>query len=173
MEAVMKLWIASSSVAFLLFVIFFARQFPKYNWLFASWLLLNVALQGTFALFAAAGKTRSIPDIPIDFIGWMLIGLAMIKAYRSTDAVNEIILYGLIAQVFLHAFSMSALHFYQPDNGARVLASNLACFSPLAYMLVRFTFVYSDRLPLISRLRDLGSATKVPEVLGYARALVS
>ena len=169
----MKLWILSSTLAFLVFMVFFARQFPRYNWLFASWLLLNIAMQGTFAVFAALGKTKSIPDVPIDLIGWTLLALAIIKAYRSSDAVNEVILCGLLAQVFLHAFSVTALYFHPQEGPAQVLASNLACFSPLAYMLVRFAFVYSDKLPLIARLRDWGWGDRASEALGYARVLLT
>jgi hypothetical protein len=169
----MKLWIASSSLAFLLFVVFFARQFPRYNWLFASWLLFNVAMQGAFAILVATGKTKSIPDIPVTVLGWTLIGLALLKAYRASDAVNAVICAGLIAQVFLHAFSVVLVYFYKLDGSRWVLASNLACFSPLAYMLVRFTFVYSDKLPLLTRIRELGFGARAAEMFGYARALVS
>lgn len=169
----MKLWILSSTLAFLVCMVFFARQFPRYNWLFASWLLLNVALQGTFAVFAAMGKTKSIPEIPIALAGWTLLALAILKAHRSTDAVNEVIFYGLLAQVFLHGFSVAVLYFYPTDWPARVLASNLACFSPLAYMLVRFAFVYSDKLPMIARLRDLASMERLSHAMGYARSLLA
>jgi hypothetical protein len=169
----MKLWIASSTLAFLVFLVFFSRQFPRYNWLFASWLLLNVAMQGTYCVFAAMGRTKSIPDLPIDMIGWGLLGMAILKAYRSSDAVNEVILYGLLAQVFLHAFSVAALQYHPQEGTVRVLASNLACFSPLAYMLVRFTFVYSDKLPLIAKLRDFAWGVRASDALGFARALLA
>ncbi len=172
-EIKMKLWIASSTLAFLVFLVFFSRQFPRYNWLFASWLLLNVAMQGTFGVFAAVGRTRSIPDIPIDLIGWVLLGLAILKAYRSSDAVNEVILYGLLAQVFLHAFSVAALQFHPQEGSVRILASNLACFSPLAYMLVRFTFVYSDKLPLIAKLREMACGMRAIGAHGFASGFLT
>ena len=50
----MKLWFASSTLAFLVMIIFFVRQFPRYNWLVAAWLFLNVATQAAFAIYASA-----------------------------------------------------------------------------------------------------------------------
>ena len=169
----MRLWIASSTLAFLVFLVFFARQFPRYNWLFAAWLLLNVAMQGAFAIFAAFNQTKHIPDVPITIIGWTLLTLALLKAHRSPDAVNEVIFSGLVAQIFLQGVSVSALHFYRQDGPARIIASNLACFSPLAYMLVRFTFVYSDSLPLIARIRDSEFGIRASEAFGYARSILT
>lgn len=171
-EGKLTLWIIASTLLFLVFIVFFGRQFPRYNWLFASWLLLGILLQTAFAVLAALNLTEHIPDLPLAVVGYILMGLAVLKAHRSQDAVNEVVFSGLLALIFLTGVSMAAVYLYDQDSQTAVLAQNLAFFAPLGYMLVRFTFVYSDRLPLIAGLRDSVFGQRISEALGYARSIL-
>jgi len=166
----MKLWIASSTLAFFVFIVFFARQFPKYNWLFAAWLLVNVAAQLAFALLAALDATKNIPDLVVDSIGWGLLGVALIAASRRADAVNEIIFTAFIGQIVLHAVSLALIYVYRAPAPARTLISNVACFAPLGYMLVRFSTVHSDWLRSVAGVRDWGLGVRA--AMGFARAIL-
>ena len=93
--------------------------------------------------------------------------------HRSQDAVNEVIFSGLLALIFLQGVSIAAVYFYHQDSQTAVLAQNLAFFAPLGYMLVRFTFVYSDKLPLIAGLRDSVFGQRISGALGYARSMLT
>ena len=172
-ESKVTLWIIASTLLFLVFIVFFGRQFPRYNWLFASWLLFGILLQSAFAVLAAIELTEHIPDFPLAIGGYILVGLAILKAHRSQDAVNEIIFSGLLALLFLHGVSIAAGFFYDEDSQTAVWAQNLAFFAPLGYMLIRFTFVYSDKLPLIAGVRDSLFAQRISAALGYARSILT
>ena len=169
----MTLWIVASTLLFLVFIVFFGRQFPRYNWLFASWLLLGILLQSAFAVLASLKLTEHIPQLPLGIVGWIFVGLALLKAHRSQDAVNEVIFSGLLALTFLHGVSIATFYFYHQNSQAAALAQNFAFFAPLGYMLVRFTFVYSDKLPLIAGLRDSVFGQRISEALGYVRSILT
>jgi len=169
----MTLWIIASTLLFLVFIVFFGRQFPRYNWVFAAWLLLGILLQIGFAVLASLKLTEHIPELPLAVVGFILVGLAALKAHRSQDAVNEVIFSGLLAVIFLQCVSAAVVYFYHKDSQTGVLAENLAFFAPLGYMLVRFTFVYSDKLPLIAGLRDSVFGQRITEALGYARSILT
>jgi hypothetical protein len=143
-----KLWILSASILFFLFLTFFARQFPKYNGWFSAYLIFSVGLQILFSISLAAGFTRRIPMTVLDVVGWGLILMAALAAGRAHDAVNEVIQNGLGMMVIFNLLALGAIWFHQAPASMRVWTSNIACFVPSGYMLVRFSFVMSDGLPL-------------------------
>jgi hypothetical protein len=162
-----KLWILSASILFFLFLTFFARQFPKYNGWFSAYLLFSVGLQILFSISLAAGFTRRIPMTVLDVVGWGLILMAALAAVRAQDAVNEVIQNGLGMVIIFNLLALAAIWFHQAPASMRVWTSNVACFVPSGYMLVRFSFVMSDGLPLWVR-QILNSRFNVQEVAGAA-----
>lgn len=164
----MKLWIISSTLSFLVFVVFFARKFPSQNLWFASVLGFNVAVQVVFSIYLALGRTKDIPDWPIAVTAWGLILAALVKAWLTRGAVNEIIFQGLAAHVALNLLLAAVIWFYGRDFAVRVIVSNLAALAPFGYMLVRFTFVESDWL----RIAAGSPVSGAREILGWARVML-
>jgi hypothetical protein len=148
-----KLWILSASIVFFLFLVFFSRQFPKYNPWFSAYLVFTVTLQLVFAIALGAGIMRRIPLGIFDIAGWLLIGAAMVTAWRAQDAVNGIIQDGLALVIVLNLLAVSLIIWKANPPAAllRTLASNLACVVPTGYMLVRFSFIDSDWLAVWAR----------------------
>ena len=176
----MKLCLLSATLFFFLFLVFFARRFPTYNWFFAAWLLLGIASECSFALLLAfdlrpvpygAGLCARIPGLAIQVAGWLLIGLAALAAARRQDAVNQTILSGLGALILLQLVAMAAARVPVGPPNLRALASNLAGLLPTVYMLAAFSGARLDSLPLLTadcrlKIADWRAA------VGFARALL-
>ena len=172
----MKLWLVSGTVLFFLFLVFFSRQFARYNWFFSAWLFSGVALQVVFAVAFALGVRPRVPELPLDIAGWILIALAMLSAHRRPDAVNQIILSGLAATSLLQIVALTAGGWQTLPAPARSLVSNLAGLIPTLYMLARFSTVYCDRLPLwVQRIQDSGfriqASAAARAAVGLARSV--
>ncbi len=163
----MKLYILSAAILFFLFLTYFCRQFPKYNRWFAAYLLFTVGLQLLFATGIAAGFMGEIPVWMFAVPGWVLIGLAAVTAFRAQDAVNGIISDGLGAVIMLNLVGALMIVLGDAPGTMRATLSNIAGVVPTGYMLVRFSFVMSDGLPLwVSQMFD--SRFHIPEAASAA-----
>lgn len=119
----------------------------------------------------ALGARRWVPDLPLDILGWLLIGVALLWAIRAQDAVNETILTGLGAVVVLQLVGIVAARWHGVSEPVRTLASNLAGLAPTLYMLARFSGARLDRLPILaSRIADF--RFQIQNAFGHARSLL-
>jgi hypothetical protein len=71
--------------------------------------------------------------------------------------------------IILTLVALAGIWWHGAGGRVRIVASNLAGLLPAGYMLVRFLFVYSDRLPLwAARMANL--RFEISEAAGWARA---
>jgi len=168
----MKLWIASASVFFFLFLIFFSRRLPTQNYWFAAWLFTGVAAQTFFAIVMALNLRLGWLDTAIGALGWLLIGAALLHAHRAPGAANEIIFSGLGALVILQIVAIAATRTSAAPAIVTILASNLAGIVPAGWMLARFVWTWSDPLALLAK-QVSGVGCRVSDAVGWARAMLA
>lgn len=173
MSEILGFWVASSMVLFLLSFVYFHQGFHRKNALFAWWLSLGVSMQ----IVSAIGMMLAFPVWlyklwPLaDGVSLALALAVVVVAFlRRTCAVNQVLLYGLGA--------MLALNVVARWGGARLGESlqswlqNIAFFGPAIFLVLAFSNVRADRLPLFidSVLRAFNSNPPVSHGLAFGTA---
>lgn len=170
MNKMLVYWIASSSMLFFLSFVYFRHNLYRKNALFAWWLYLGVFMQIASAyclLFACPVWLYKVWPFA-DECSYALAACVLVVAFiHRSRPVNQILLYGLGAMV---AFSLAVRWF---GNGLsldlRGWLLNIAFFGPALFMLLAFSNVGIDRLPLYvdSFLRQLNSDSAPSQELAF------
>lgn len=173
MNKITCFWIASSAVLFLLSLIYLQHQLHRKNSLFAWWLCLGVSMQ----LISAYGLVLGCPHwlsrvwMAADALSYVLaIGVLAVAFVRRSCPVNQALLYGLGAMVAFNLFVRwwgDAL-----NQSLRSWLVNIAFFGPAIFLLLTFSNIRADRLPLFikSVFRTFISTEMVPQAHAAAHA---
>lgn len=149
MNKILDFWIASSIVLFLLSFVYVHQSLYRKNALFALWLSLGIIMQ----IVSAYGMLLAYPAWmynlwPIaDKLSYALAAGVLAFAFiRRSCPVNQILLYGLGAMV---AFSLAV----RALGGGlsldfRSWLLNIAFLGPAVFLLLAFSNITVDRLPL-------------------------
>jgi hypothetical protein len=142
-------WIASSVVLFLLSLVYLQHNLHRKNVLFAWWLCLGVSMQLVSAYGLVLGYPRwmSLLWTAADLLSFALaIGVLAVAFRHRSCPVNRALLYGLGAMVILNLFSR-----WWGDHlgeNVRIWLLNVAFLGPAAFLLLMFSNIRADRLPL-------------------------
>ena len=149
MNRIIGFWIASSVVLFLLSLVYLQLQLHRKNSLFAWWLCVGVSMQ----LISAYGLVLGCPHwlarvwSLADYLSYGLSLAVLVAAFcRRQCPVNQTLLYGLGAMV---AFNL--LVRWRGDALNQDLRSwllNIAFLGPAIFLLLSFSNIRADRLPL-------------------------
>ncbi|MDE3181565.1 MAG: hypothetical protein KGM47_18120 [Acidobacteriota bacterium] len=149
MNEMLGFWIASSAVLFLLSVVYFRENLHRKNSLFGWWLSFGVAMQ----LVSAYGMLLAFPGWMYRLwpaADWLSYGLAaavlLCASSRRACPVNQTLLYGLGSMV---AFSLGVRWLGAGlGPGLQSWLLNIAFLGPALFLLVAFSNIRADRLPL-------------------------
>ncbi len=163
MNKILGFWIACSLVLFLLSLVYLHNQLHRRNSIFAWWLCLGVSMQLISAYGLALGCPRWLLRLwPVaDAFSFALaIGVLVMAYARRSCPVNQVLLYGIGAMVALNMVSRFCGNHLTVAQRAWLV--NIAFFGPAIFLLLMFSNVRTDRLPLYlnSALRSLSSAAE-------------
>lgn len=152
MNKILAFWIASSVVLFLLSLVYLQQNLHRKNAVFAWWLCLGVSMQVISAYGLVLGYPRwmNLLWTAADVLSFALAAGVLIVAlrYRSCP-VNRTLLYGVGAMMVLNLVSR-----WWGDNlgqNVRIWLLNIAFLGPAAFLLLMFSNIRADRLPLYIR----------------------
>jgi hypothetical protein len=171
MNKALTFWIACSLILFLLSLVWLDQGLHRRNSIFTAWLLASVSMQ----LIAAWGLALHRPwwfrllgtasGVATAALAAGAVGLAVA---RWQCPINRVVLLGLGGMLVLQ-FGSRLL----ADPGAIRWTRNLGFFGPGLYMLICFSGLRLDRLPLWAA--DILRATqdcRWRAAAGWARALL-
>jgi hypothetical protein len=142
-------WIASSSVLFMLSLVYLHYQLHRKNLLFAWWLCLGVTMQLVTAYGMALGNHRFLSYLwrAADIASILLALAVLVLAFvRRSCPVNRTLLYGMGAML---AFDLvTRLTDGRLSMVKQTWLENIAFFGPAIFMLVSFSNIRADRIPL-------------------------
>ncbi len=165
-------WILDACVLFALSLLYLNQGYHRKNQLFTVWLCGGVLMQLVAAWGLAAGwpqwinQVRAIDDI---VTYGLTVGVLALAILRRDCPVNRSLLWGL--------GGMMALNLFARYVGAGVPAGvqtwlrNIAFFGPAIFLLIAFSNLRLDRLPL--RINSAIRTLKLPAVRRPAAAAVS
>jgi hypothetical protein len=168
-------WVACSLILFLLSLVYLHNQLHRKNSIFAWWLCLGVSMQ----LISAYGLVLGCPTwlrrlwSAADVLSFALaVGVLLMAYARRSCPVNQALLYGIGAMIVLNVVSRTCGD--QLTAAQRGWLVNIAFFGPAIFLLLMFSNVRADRLPLYlnSALRSLSSAAETMEQPVAARSRV-
>lgn len=149
MNKILGFWIASSIILFLLSLVYFQHQLHRKNALFAWWLCLGVSMQIISAYGLALGYPRWMYRLwtLADGVSYGLAIAVLVVAFaRRSCPVNQTLLYGLGAMVAFNLFvRLAGEHLSERLQSWLV---NIAFFGPAIFLLIVFSSIRMDRLPL-------------------------
>ncbi|MGH9430996.1 MAG: hypothetical protein ACRD3T_05580 [Terriglobia bacterium] len=149
MNRLVTFWIASSSVLFLLSLVYLHYQLHRKNVLFAWWLCLGVAMQLITAYAMVLGSHRFLGYLwrAADMASIVLAAGVLILAYhRRSCAVNRTLLYGLGTMLAFNLITrLTAGHISMVKQ---TWLQDIAFFGPALFLLVSFSNIRRDRIPL-------------------------
>lgn len=142
-------WIASAAVLLLLSCVYFAQGHHRKNAFFAWWLIVGVSMQGASAYAMLLGFPVWLYRLwpAADWLSYALAAAALAVAFlRRSRAVNGILLYGLGAMM---AFSVG-VRWLGAGLGQNIQSwlLNVAFLGPAVFLLIAFSNIRADRLPL-------------------------
>jgi hypothetical protein len=155
-------WIASSSVLFLLSLVYLHYQLHRKNVLFAWWLCLGVAMQLITAYAMVLGSHRFLGYLwrTADMASMLLaVGVLLLAYHRRACPVNRTLLYGLGAMLAFNLITrLTAGHISMVKQ---TWLQDIAFFGPAIFLLVSFSNIRMDRIPLhiCSSLRQVSLRT--------------
>lgn len=149
MNDALGFWIASSAVLLLLACVFFAQGHYRKNAFFAWWLIIGVSMQGVSAYAMLLGFPAWLYRLwpAADWLSYGLAAAALAVAFsRRSCAVNGILLYGLGAMM---TFSVG-VRWLGAGLGQNIESwlLNIAFLGPAVFLLMAFSNIRADRLPL-------------------------
>lgn len=151
-------WALDATVLFALSLVYLHQGYQRKNAFFALWLCNGVAMQLIGAWALAAGPPPWIDRLRLceDVLTYILTAGVLIVAVTHLDcAVNRSLLCGVGAMVALNVLSrFMGLHAQHP---IQIWLRNIAFFGPAMFMLVSFSNLRLDMLPLWIK-DSLGSA---------------
>jgi hypothetical protein len=158
---ILGFWIASSLVLFLLSLVYLQHNLHRRNVLFAWWLCLGVSMQLVSAYGLVLGYPRwmNLLWTAADVLSFALaVGVLAVAFRHRSCPVNRALLYGIGAMVILNLISR-----WWGDHlkeNVRIWLLNIAFLGPAAFLLLMFSNIRVDRLPLYVRstLAVAGSA---------------
>ncbi|MGH9357548.1 MAG: hypothetical protein ACRD1O_00025 [Terriglobia bacterium] len=149
MNRIIGFWIASSAVLFLLSLVYLQHQLHRKNSLFAWWLCVGVSMQ----LISAYGLVLGCPAwlarvwAFADYLSYGLALAVLVAAlWRRQCPVNQTLLYGLGAMIAFNALVRWRGDSFNQDLRSWLL--NIAFLGPAIFLLLSFSNVRADRLPL-------------------------
>lgn len=149
MNKIVGFWIVSSVVLFLLSLIYLHHQLHRKNSLFAWWLCIGVSMQLVSAYGLVLGYSRWLERVwPLaDALSYGLTVAVLIAAVsRRNCPVNQTLLYGLGAMVAFNALIRWFGGSLSPNLRCWLL--NIAFLGPAIFLLLSFSNIRADRLPL-------------------------
>jgi hypothetical protein len=157
---ILGFWIASSVVLFLLSLVYLQHNLHRKNAVFAWWLCLGVSMQLVSAYGLVLGYPRwmSFLWVAADVLSFALaIGVLAIAFRHRSCPVNRALLYGVGAMVVLNL--MSRWWGDHLGQNVRIWLMNIAFLGPAAFLLLMFSSIRADRLPLHIRSAFPGVAS--------------
>lgn len=149
MNKIVGFWIASSIILFLLSLVYLHHHLHRKNALFAWWLCLGVSMQMVSAYGLALGYPSWMYRIwgIADGISYALaVGVIGVALTRRSCPVNQTLLFGLGAMI---AFNLAVRWFGGGLSlDLRSWLLNIAFLGPALFLLVAFSNIRADRLPL-------------------------
>jgi hypothetical protein len=143
-------WILSATTLFCLSLIYLHHGYHRRNFLFACWLCFGVCVQLLGAWGLAAGRPAWFAPVGVlaDFASYGLgAGVLLVAAMRRNCPVNRILLAGLGAML---VFSLLGRWLGDSlDAVARTWLRNIAFFGPAIFLLIMFSGMGADRLPVL------------------------
>jgi uncharacterized membrane protein len=142
-------WALDATVLFALSLVYLHQGYQRKNPLFAVWLCNGVAMQLIAAWALAAGPPPWIGQLRLceDIITYALTAAVLVSAVIHLDCpVNRGLLYGVGAMVALNALSM--LLGMRLDHPLHIWLRNIAFFGPALFMLIAFSNIRLDMLPV-------------------------
>ncbi len=149
MNRILGFWIASSIVLFLLSLVYLQHHLYRKNSLFAWWLCVGVSMQIISAYGLVLGCPAWLGRVWgfADYLSYGLSLAVLVAALcRRQCPVNQTLIYGLGAMI---AFNF--LVRWRGDSLGQDLRSwllNIAFLGPAIFLLLSFSNVRADRLPL-------------------------
>jgi hypothetical protein len=146
---ILGFWIASSVVLFLLSLVYLQHNLHRKNVLFAWWLCLGVSMQLVSAYGLVLGYPRWMDWLwtAADVLSFALALGVLVVAFRHRSCpVNRALLYGIGAMVVLNL--MSRWWGDHLGENVRIWLMNIAFLGPAAFLLLMFSNIRADRLPL-------------------------
>jgi peptidoglycan/LPS O-acetylase OafA/YrhL len=158
-------WILDASVLFSLSLLYLYQGFNRRNQLFTIWLFLGVLMQLAAAWGLAAGWPTWMNHVRAIFDSLMYIvatGVLALALTRRDCPVNRTLMWGLGAMILLNIFTK---YIGGPfDAEARNWLRNIAFFGPAIFLLIAFSNLRMDQMPLWldSVFRNLVAKTAGP-----------
>ncbi|MGH9453031.1 MAG: hypothetical protein ACRD2O_03570 [Terriglobia bacterium] len=158
MNRLITFWIASSSVLFMLSLVYFHYQLHRKNPLFAWWLCLGVTMELISAYAMVLGSHRFLCFLwrAANIASILMAVAVLILAYaRRSCPVNRTLLYGLGAMLAFNLVAhLTAGHISMVKQ---TWLQDIAFFGPALFLLVSFSNIRGDRIPLriCSALRQM------------------
>lgn len=149
MNKVLGFWIASSVVLFLLSLVYLQHNLHRKNSIFAWWLCLGVSMQLVSAYGLALGYPPWMDLIwsAADVLSFALaLGAIAVAFSRRSCPVNQTLLYGVGGMLVLNLLSR-----WWGDHlgeNLRIWLVNIAFLGPAIFLLVMFSKIGPDRVPL-------------------------
>ena len=170
MNKIYAFWIVSSVILFLLSFVYFRQNLHRRNSLFGWWLGLGVAMQIVSMCGILLAYPRWMYKVwPIaDGLSFALALAVMITAYlRRSCAVNQALLRGIASMIALNLAARWGSSHLGPAIESWL--QNIAFMGPAAFLLVTFSNIRVDRLPLYvaSALRALTSNPEASQELAF------
>lgn len=142
-------WILDASVLFSLSLLYLHQGFHRKNQWFTVWLCSGVVMQ----LVAAWGLAAGWPDwmgrlrAALDVVIYLITIVALFTAMNHRECpVNRSVLWGLGSMVALNIFSRCISS--GVEWPVRLWLRNIAFFGPAIFLLIAFSNLRLDRLPL-------------------------
>jgi hypothetical protein len=143
-------WILSATTLFCLSLIYLHHGYHRRNFLFACWLCFAVCMQLLAAWGLAMGGAAWLRPVGMlaDLLSYTLgVGVLLLALMRRNCPVNRTLLAGLGAML---AFSLVSRWLGDSvDATTRIWLRNIAFFGPAIFLLVMFTSMRADCLPLL------------------------
>ncbi len=171
MTKIIGFWIASSSVLFLLSLVYLHYNLHRKNAIFAWWLCMGVSMQLVSAYGLVLGcpfwlrRLWSIADV---FSFGLALAVLIAAYHRRACPVNQTLLYGIGSMVVLNLMSRWAAGHLTPDQRGWLV--NIAFLGPAIFLLLAFANIRADRLPLYIKSGWEGAAGAPSSCTQHARA---
>ncbi len=158
-------WILDASVLFSLSLLYLHQGFHRKNHWFTVWLFSGVVMQLIAAWGLAAGWPRWMDHIraALDVVIYLITIVTLVAAATHRDCpVNRSVLWGLGSMVALNVFARVISG--SVEWAVQVWLRNIAFFGPAIFLLIAFSNLRLDQLPLwINSTLDLVSSRAIEE----------
>ncbi|HEV2178556.1 MAG TPA: hypothetical protein VGW33_15325 [Terriglobia bacterium] len=142
-------WILDACVLFSLSLLYLYQGYHRKNQMFTLWLCFGVFMQLVAAWGLAAGWPKWIDHVRAadDVVTYLLTaGVLVVAAARRDCPVNRSLLWGVGGMVALNLFARAFGTNVPPQ--VRTWLRNIAFFGPAIFLLIAFSNLRLDRLPL-------------------------